>query len=68
MSEGKVPLLRCPMCGDGKLVERVNKETGGHFMACTNWDDGAGCKHTAAVPSYVRLIQQGAEPLPGFES
>lgn len=62
--------LRCPECGDGVLVERVNSKTGGRFMACDNWvssDPPRGCQHTAPVPAFVYQLRAGAAPLPGFE-
>lgn len=60
---------QCPMCGDGRLVERFNTQNGSRFLGCTNYSPGTlgHCDHTEAVPTYVTLIQQGAPQLPGME-
>ncbi len=58
------PVLRCPECADGHLVEQVNRKTGGHFMGCSNYPE---CEHTQAVPAYIFQLRAGAAPLPGFE-
>jgi ssDNA-binding Zn-finger/Zn-ribbon topoisomerase 1 len=59
----KTPPLRCPDCGDGQLVERVNKTNGSHFMGCDNYPK---CTHTQDVPAFVHMLRQGATQLPGF--
>lgn len=57
--------LRCSECKTGTLVERVNKQNGGHFMGCSDWPE---CQHTEPVPAYLTLMRQGAATLPGFDA
>jgi ssDNA-binding Zn-finger/Zn-ribbon topoisomerase 1 len=63
MTDPKVT-LRCPDCPDGTLIERVNKQNGGHFIGCSAWPE---CQHTEPVPAYLALIRQGAPQLPGMD-
>jgi ssDNA-binding Zn-finger/Zn-ribbon topoisomerase 1 len=56
--------LRCAECHVGTLVERVNKQNGGHFMGCSAWPE---CQHTEPVPAYLLLKRAGAAQLPGME-
>lgn len=69
MKKVDVPPLRCPMCGDGQLIEKTNGKTGHTFMGCDGWrssDPPQGCQYTQAIPAYVHQLRAGAQQLPGF--
>ena len=54
----------CPECGTGsKLVVRTNSKDGSQFLGCPNYPE---CKHTEPIPQDIRMIQAGAQRLPGF--
>ena len=55
--------VTCPKCGQ-PMVARHNKSTGGEFLGCSQWPN---CTETQTMPTYVRLMRQGAEQLPGME-
>jgi ssDNA-binding Zn-finger/Zn-ribbon topoisomerase 1 len=46
------------------MVARTNKNTGGEFLGCSQWPT---CTETQEMPTYVRLLRQGAAQLPGME-
>ena len=56
--------LRCPECDAAPMVRRTNRENGSEFYGCPQWP---ACKGSREIPEYVRLREQGAPPLRGFE-
>ncbi len=51
-------------CSQGHpMVERVNASTGGHFLGCSRYPE---CRETREMPTYLKLIAEGHEQLPGF--
>lgn len=55
--------VTCPKCGQ-PMVARHNKATGGEFLGCSQWP---ACNETQTMPTYVRLLRDGATQLPGME-
>jgi ssDNA-binding Zn-finger/Zn-ribbon topoisomerase 1 len=65
MTETSELRMPCPECGRAMVV-RTNRENGSAFMGCTGYPDD--CRHTQAIPEWLRLKQAGAAMLPGLES
>lgn len=55
------PILACR----APMVRRTNKASGREFYGCSRWPDCAG---TIEIPERERMIELGAQPLPGFET
>lgn len=64
MKTVKVPPLKCPDCGTGPMVERVNGENQSTFLGCKRYPS---CTGTRKIPEFVAMIRAGHTPLPGLE-
>ena len=60
--KGAAVKVTCPKCG-APMVARSNRNTGGEFLGCSQYPN---CRETKEMPTYVKLIRQGASQLPGM--
>jgi ssDNA-binding Zn-finger/Zn-ribbon topoisomerase 1 len=53
-------------CSQGHpMVPRVNASTGGAFLGCSHYPE---CRETRELPTYLKLVAEGHEQLPGMEA
>lgn len=55
--------IPCPECGHD-LIVRLNGADGSRFLGCSEFPK---CRHSQALPEYMRMMEAGADQLPGFE-
>ena len=47
-----IPLAKCPVCGDGEIVERKTKGRGKAFYGCTNYPTCTFISHFKPIDQY----------------
>ena len=47
-----IPLAKCPVCGDGEIVERKTKGRGKAFYGCTNYPNCTFISHFKPIDQY----------------
>lgn len=56
--------IKCS-CGR-QMIVRENRQTGARFLGCEGYASGY-CAGTRQLPEYLKLIEAGADQLPGFD-